>query len=367
MSDMQTIIFGGMLRDLVLLAVFVWLPIMNKERAFFGVRVEPSIYQGKGRQTLHRYWLTLLGIFVVSEVGGLFLATSTNKPILSVLTSLAATGAAFVIYCLYAQLISPYAVASVATRFASPIQARSLKNYTHWWLEVAIFALTAAAFAISAYYYGRIPARMPVHWNAAGTADGWAQKSFAGVFFLSALNLYLQIFFLVLKHDLAHARITLPGVNTVEFLRGKERHLLANIQMVDWSRIAIGLLFGIVSLLIISTTVSELNHFTKLVSVSVWITLAVMLTGMGYFLWRMKRVNDELKTKFGESYIQRQVEEAHWRQGGLAYYNPDDPALVVEKLVGFGYTLNLAHPGIRSRLALLLGTPLFIVWALLSF
>ena len=208
---------------------------------------------------------------------------------------------------------------------------------------------------------------MPVHWNFSGVADGWEQKSLGGVFFLPALGLYLQVFFLMLKHDLAHARMTLPGEHTVEFLRGKERYLMTNIKLTDLVRIAVALLFFIISLLIISTTVSDLKLLSRPAFVAVWIIGAMMLSGMCYFIWRMKRINDKLKAKFGESYVQRSVDEEHWRQGGLAYYNPEDPALVVEKLVGFGYTLNLAHPGIRSRLAVLAGVPIFMVWALLSF
>ena len=367
MSDIQTALLVGVFGDLVLLAIFVWLPVMSKERAFFGVRVEPGLYHGEGRRTLHRYWLTLTVVFALSEAVGLFLSVKFTKPFIPVLAGLAATGAAFTIYIIYARGVRPYAVPSVTTRFASAIQARSLQDYTHWWFDVAVAGLTIVAFAISAFYYPQIPARMPIHWNFSGVANGWEQKSLGGVFFLPALGLYLQVFFLMLKHDLAHARMTLPGEHTAEFLRGKERYLLTNIKLTELVRIAVALVFFIISLLIISTTVSELKLLTRPAFVAVWIIVAVMVGGMCYFIWRMKSINDELKAKFGESYVQRSVDEEHWRQGGLAYYNPDDPALVVEKLVGFGYTLNLAHPGIRSRLAVLAGVPLFIVWALLSF
>ena len=367
MSDIQTIVLVGVIGDLVLLAVFLWLPVMSKESAFFGVRVESGLYRGKGRRILHRYWLTLIGVFVLFEAVGLSLSVRFNKPLPSVLACLAATGAAFTIYIIYARAVRPHAVPGAAKRFASPIQARSLKDYTHWWLEITVAGLTIAAFAISAFYYPQIPHRMPVHWSVAGSPDRWEQKSLATVFFLSALGLYLQMFFLILKRDLAHARMTLPGEHTVEFLQGKERHLLTNIQLTDLVRVAVAVLFFIISLLIISTTANQLNHLTRLAFVSIWITTAVMLGGICYFIWRMKRINDDLKTRFGESYVQRSGDEVHWRQGGLSYYNADDPALIVEKLVGFGYTLNLAHPGIRSRVALLTGVPLLLIWALLSF
>jgi uncharacterized membrane protein len=367
MSDTQTLVLISVLRDTVLLAVFLWLPVMNKERAFFGVRVAPELYRGEGRRTLYRYWLMLVGIFVLFEAVGFSLFLRFNNPLLSALASLVATGAAFAIYSIYARAVYPHAIPSEATRFASSIQARSLQDYTHWWLELTLAGITIAAFAICAFYYPQIPAVMPVHWNLAGTPNRWEQKSLAAVFFLPALGLYLQMFFLVLKHDLAHARMTLPGEHTAEFLRGKERYLLMNILLVDWARIAVALLFLIISLLIISTTVNELNRFTRMVNLAIWVILAAMLGGFCYFIRRMKRINDELKAKFGESYVQRPADEQHWLQGGLAYYNPDDTALVVEKLVGFGYTLNLAHPRIPSRLALLAGVPIFVAWALLSF
>lgn len=367
MSDTQTLVLVSVLRDMVLLAVFLWLPVMNKERAFFGVRIEPELYRGTGRRILHGYWLTLFGIFLLFEAVGFFLFERFNNPILPALASLVAAGAAFASYSNYARAVCPYAIPSGATRFASSIQARSLQDYTHWWLELTLAGLTIVAFAVSAFYYPQIPARMPLHWNAAGVPDGWAQKSLAAVFFLPALGLYMQVFFLILKNDLAHARMTLPGEHTAEFLRGKERYLLMNILLVDWARIAVGIMFLIISLLIISTTISDLKRLTNMLGVAVCITTAVMLGGISYFIWRMKRINDELKAKFGESYVQRPADEEHWRQGGLTYYNPDDTALVVEKLVGFGYTLNLAHPRIPSRLALLAGVPIFVAWALLSF
>ena len=32
-----------------------------------------------------------------------------------------------------------------------------------------------------------------------------------------------------------------------------------------------------------------------------------------------------------------------WRFGGQVYYNPDDPALMVEKRIGLGFTINFGH------------------------
>lgn len=43
--------------------------------------------------------------------------------------------------------------------------------------------------------------------------------------------------------------------------------------------------------------------------------------------------------------------------GGIFYYNPQDPALLVGKRVGVGWTFNFAHPAAWLILALLVTVP----------
>jgi uncharacterized membrane protein len=47
--------------------------------------------------------------------------------------------------------------------------------------------------------------------------------------------------------------------------------------------------------------------------------------------------------------------------GGAFYYNPNDPALMVEKRVGYGWTFNFAHKLSWIILALLLVGPLVVI------
>ncbi|HLL73188.1 MAG TPA: DUF1648 domain-containing protein [Pyrinomonadaceae bacterium] len=366
MKDFQIIVWTLLLSEVVLLAVFMWLPVMGGERAFFGVRVEPQVFHGEGRLTLRRYRLTLVASFGLIVALGFYVAAWFGQPALAVAATLASTAAAFLIYGAYARTVRPLAVESTVTRFASGLRVRRLADYTHLWLEAAILLLVGATFALLIQYYPQLPERMPVHWNASGEADGWARKSLATVFFLPALGVYLHIFFLVLKHDIAHAKMTLPDAHAEEFLRGKEQYLSANMRLIDWARASVALLFFNIVLLMLVTTIDEFGRYLRAVNIASWIIVAGMLAGIFYFIWRMKRINNELRAATGEWYVQRPGDEKHWRHGGLTYYNPDDPSLVVEKLVGYGYTLNMAHPGIWARALLLGGVPLFVVWAVLN-
>jgi uncharacterized membrane protein len=49
--------------------------------------------------------------------------------------------------------------------------------------------------------------------------------------------------------------------------------------------------------------------------------------------------------------------DACWKLG-MFYFNPDDPALFVEKRIGIGYTINFAHGSSWIVLALTLVLPL---------
>lgn len=115
-----------------------------------------------------------------------------------------------------------------------------------------------------------------------------------------------------------------------------------------------------------SIPVERLSALVPIVRASVILGLVALLGGITFLIVRMVRINARLQQQTGNDYSQRLVDESHWHHGGLTYFNPDDPALVVEKLVGVGYTLNMAHPGIRNRLLLVIGFPLFVIWALLA-
>ena len=366
MGDDKAASIGLLVAEILVLALFVWMPVMRGERAFFGVRVDAETYRGAGRRALRRYRQTLFGVFVLTGALGYYASISLGRPVFSALATLGTTAAAFLVYGLYARQVRPFAVPGGGTRFASSVRTRRLGDYTLPWVEACVVLFTLAAFGVLGYFYPRLPEMLPVHWNAAGEVDRWARKSLSSVFFLPALGVYLQVFFFVLKRDLVQAKMTLPATNTEEYLRGKERFLAANIRLIDLVRAVIAALFFAISWLTVVTSLPEFKRFETAVQAAVLSSVGVMLVGVGYFLWRMVAVNRELDELTGEEYVQRATEEEHWRHGGLTYYNPEDPALVVEKLTGIGYTLNLAHRAVRYRLALMAGIPLFVVWALFN-
>src|SRR5215213_5528081 len=138
MRDSQIAAFGSLFGEALLLAVFVWLPVMRGERAFFGVRVAPDIYRARGRRLLRRYRRTLAVVFIPAGFVGYYAAARFGEPLLSAFSPLSAAAAAFLVYGGYSRRVRPLAVDSPETRFASPLSVRRLEDYTRWWLEAVI-------------------------------------------------------------------------------------------------------------------------------------------------------------------------------------------------------------------------------------
>jgi uncharacterized membrane protein len=348
----------------VLFGVFAWMPVTRGPRAFFGVRVEPGYFDGAGKRVLLRYRLVLAAVFLLIAVIAAGLRPLGGEPISFVGAELVLAVASFVVYTRFASAVRPHASAGGATRFASSIRARDGRRRV--WLDVIVATFALLAFVAPVRSYDEMPLRVPIHWDATGTVDRWVDRNVAAILFVPALGAYLQFFLYVLRRDFAGAKMTLPGDSTEEYLLAKEKYLQTNIDTLDWTRLMIATTFCSISLLQTFTAVERLRGMEPIARAGVFGGLVAMLGGVAFFLVRMIRINARLQQQTGNDYAQRSVDESHWLHGGLTYSNPDDPALVVEKLVGVGYTLNMAHPGIRNRLLLMIGIPLFLVWGILA-
>jgi uncharacterized membrane protein len=353
--------------DLLVLAVLLWMPVMRREKAFFGVRVSREIYEGEGRRILRRYWLCLLAAFVALSAFGFLTAYYRNNFLYAAVSYALSVPLAFVLYTNFAREVRPFRIVSEGKRFASSLRTRRLADYTTIALEALVVIVTIAPVFALVYYYPGLPERVPVHWGLNGEPDRWAHKTFATVFFIPVLAAYLQSWFVLLKYDIVHAKMTLPAEQAEVYMHYKEMLLAASVRMIDWMRGIISLLLANVSLFILLTTVESWRGWMPFASTALWVNLALLLSIAFYFLYRFMAINNQLEEATGgDANVRRQSEEEKWSGGGTIYYNPDDPALIVEKMDGLGYTYNFAGKGIRLRLMFLAGVPLLVLWALLD-
>jgi uncharacterized membrane protein len=365
MSESQAVWLAAIAASMILFGVMLTIPVAARSRAFFGYRVSDSMMANEGGIVLRAYRARVALVFLGCVLMGATIATLIDQPAILVVSPVVAAGLGFAAYIRSARLIKPFALANPHARFSSALGVRNLWSYSYGAVETAIVLLTAATIALLIYYYPHLPDPVPVSVGPSGDIERWTEKNVIAIFF-AALGLYLHVFLMVIKRDLVGAKMTLPAIDTERFLAAKDAYLRANTGLLDWARLAIAVLFFLVSLLLLSAMLTTDKAYERRIAFALWTFIPIMMAGVAYFIWRMKHVNDSLR-RLGESYVQRPAEETHWRHGGLTYHNPDDPALVVEKLVGFGYTWNMAHPAVWSRALLLAGIPVFVIVAVATF
>jgi uncharacterized membrane protein len=361
---LATILFW-LLVDALLMASFGWMPVMRGEEAFFGVRVSKEFYRGEGRALLRRYWFWLLMFFFeVEAIGVLVSLYRAELPLARIASMPLVVLSAVILYILFYRQVKPFAATDDEQRFASALRRRHLGEYTNLYLEATILLLTVIPSLFLIYYYPQLPEKIPVHWDWRGRPNGWAQKSFGSVFFLSMMLIYLQGLFLLIKHGLLTVKMTLPAERAEEYLRGKEEFLRVILKMMDCVRLLVGTMMSALLLNIVFSSVEELRRFSALAVIIDSSSTLLLVTLCVYFIVRLVGIDRRLKQTVGRVYVQRGRDAAHWYAGGLFYYNPEDPALFVEKLVGFGYTFNMANRWVYVYLAYIILLPLIMSWGL---
>jgi uncharacterized membrane protein len=354
-----------LLVDMLLLASFFWMPVMRGEDAFFGVRVSAEFYLGEGRRILRHYWFWLLMLFIEIEAMGILVSIYRAELPLARITALPLVIApAIILYILFYRRVRPFALADGEQRFASALKRRHLGEYTNIYLEALLLLLLITPSLFLLYYYPQLPEKIPVHWDWRGRPDAWARKSFGTVFSLSLMLAYVQGLFLLVKHGLTGVKMTLPGEHAEEYLRGKEEFLHATMKLMDWVRFLTTAMMGSLLLNIVFSSVEHLRQLSGAITVVASLSTLLLVASCLYFIVRLLMIDRRLKRTVGRVYVQRGRDAAHWYAGGLFYYNPDDPALFVEKMVGFGYTFNMANPRVYVYLAYMLGLPLVVNWLL---
>ncbi len=219
--------------------------------------------------------------------------------------------------------LAPAAVQFVRTREAELTSAPDELPRFVWFGTGPFVVLAAAAFWLS-LHWDLIPARFPVHFDALGNADRWAERTTKGVYGPLLFGAELCAWMLVMAlagwfgSRRSHSRSFMLGaVIAIQYLMGV---LFALISLQP----SLGIPFWVI----------------LLAPLAILIPLIIALAN------KMSQPQDPVDPTPNEC----------WK-AAIFYYNPNDAALFVERRDGIGYTFNLAN---RWSWALLLSLVLVI-------
>ncbi|HJW10031.1 MAG TPA: DUF5808 domain-containing protein [Holophagaceae bacterium] len=193
---------------------------------------------------------------------------------------------------------------------------------TRWDLLPLAGLLALAAFTL--HVWGRLPDPLPAHWEAGWRPNGWLPKDSA-VCFMFGVPVGMWIFIRLIAGY---------AVSSDEWK--------ADIQLRAMRPLRALLCAGLCILMSLTVTIPLYGP------AMFWPTAAAFLAFLGLGIGLMVLI------------VERELpaEHRHLYKGGLLYYNPEDPRLWVEKLIGIGWTLNFARPAAWLVMALLLAFPL---------
>lgn len=323
--------------------LFWWLPRMRRGRLYFGVTTDAAFPRSEqGRSIAKRYRLIVLGLCVAALILSAVALQTRWSELLGAVALAQAAGSLGAWIRAWSRTKSHAAAPSVV-RVAS---LEADEEPLALWLTAVLAPLTMLLAAALYLYsvYDTLPHRYPTHWNASGVADAFAAKSLRTVFFGSIVGtgvlllLALNVWMLVVW--------TRRGPDGRKSWNA--RFLKANLRMLVILSWGLGLLFSTISMV----PVLPPNW-------SGGIFLAVLLLPLALIavtLLPMMRLAEETTEESDKT------PDECWKLG-FVYFNREDPALVVPKRAGLGYSFNFAHAqtwGVIGVMLALVGGPVLL-------
>jgi uncharacterized membrane protein len=174
----------------------------------------------------------------------------------------------------------------------------------------------------------RLPDRLPIHWGFNGP-NRWMTTSPRAIIGLLVQHAFMCLALSALALGVLHwsRRVSMSGLSAAAERQFRRRTILLVLTAEYFTILppAFGLLQA------------------PALAMKVW-SVALLVTVLAFVirLMRAGQGGARLRT-VGQRWIGDRTPDARWI-GGLVYFNPTDPALLVEKRMGIGWTLNFGNP-----------------------
>ena len=312
--------------------VMLMLPHLSPQRLFFGVRVSAGFRTTPPAQAaLRKYVLCVLAAFAAGLV--LIAALGGERTGMLVAAALLPGFVGIAVLLRLHYRLRPYSAPVNGVREAD--LSGDEDRLPRWTLLVLpVFLAPLAAMRYLYVHWDQIPARYPVHFNASGLPDGLANRSPLSV----AAPLWFAEGMLVLMALLALAIFygSRPSAN--------RRAILG----------LLGVIIYVLAFILTRVGLAPLEPFSPLELVVIVPVLVLVL-----LIWLVRRNADPNQE------VELTPDEC-WTFAGI-YSNPGDPAIFVQRRIGWGYTVNFGNRRswliLGGFLAAVIGLSSWLAWA----
>jgi uncharacterized membrane protein len=233
---------------------------------------------------------------------------------------------------------------------AAELRPRQYSDYVPLFWELLPVAIIAGTVAYLASQYASAPAVIPTHFDGAGNPDRYAAKSIGSYFALVWTQLGVAALITGLSILVVRSKAA-PGLAERRF-------------RVAWLRALFGFKTLIVALLGFLAVMTAWAATTgkgpsSLVIIVPLAVVGVIIVGVVVLAVRTGQGGARLGPST-ETATDR-IDDRYWFLGAI-YHNRNDPAILVERRFGVGWTLNVANPWAIVTLIMLIA---FVILAVL--
>ena len=288
--------------------VVLFAPVLGPRRIFFAVRVQPDFRSTEAaRRALRQYQL---GVAAIALAGLVWIFALPQNPRAGLIPEFLLFAAAIVFWQRNYRALAKY--------HANPPTIASVELTTEpdrlprFFLASMIPPIILAGTALYLFlHWSSIPAQYPIHWGPDGEPNGWATRSVRGV--------YGPLIFAALWMT------WLVGMAFASWYGARRSPVRAAVAKI---MIAMEFLFGLVW-----PAVSLMPLYRPNAVLLVTVILGGVAGTIAYSLVTFRRAASQA----GEEVIPA-------ASGGSSFFDRQNPAILLPRADGLGYSPNLAHP-----------------------
>lgn len=337
--------------DVMMILCLTFIPYVTRKTELFGVTVpadKTNIPELRVLRASYRNLMLIAGLILIAA--SIWLTTSIESDSPQSMT-------------VFLALIFAYLIAGFLIYLPKHFKMLSLKKEFGWdtasapavvvadtkpaaadvispaWLLLFPLIITLT-LAVLMLLWPQIPQIAPTHFDVDGTADSFTPKGWRLVATVFAPQVFLALIISLVYVIVRNARRQTDAANpkASRLQDARYRHF------ISMYLVAVGALSMIfMSTISLYTMVAVENVMTFLI-VSMIIFLILLLAGTLYLMFAVGQGGSRLSAPKESSTDVVNVDEDRYWILGQFYFNPNDPAVFVEKRFGVGYTSNFARP-----------------------
>ena len=343
-----------------LYALGMLLPEFTRNTLFFGVTLPQEVHrrpallqekkQYRRRFTLH-FALSWLVMMAVSRITDNFDVLYGGGILLTILTL---SGNYVITHMRIKALKEQHQwTKDLKQRVVVDTTQESRSHYLSYAWFILPGAITLITWLITRSVYPQLPDQLPRQTDFAGNVLAWTNKGFTAAFALPLTQLGMLALFFFIMIVIRKARKVIdpsqPEVSVRQHQAANQRWSVYIIATATWMVTYFAILQAQVLQLI---NLSASDHY-----VLHGLSVAGPLVGIFVVAWFTGQSAGRVKVD-GRDHpddVLIPVDDDQYWKWGMFYYNPNDPAIWIEKRFGIGWTLNFANPiAVGTFLVLLL-------------